>query len=240
MQINPNGSTQIIFVGGTWDAANKSFHKFKDKDLGRVIGIFSEKSKDGKSKENWEHLKERILEIDIPVEEFETDYENLEAIFETLRKAYEKCGQGQKIVNITGLSKIGSIGVFIYYALMGEQERADTEFVWLSMNGSKETLPPSVVFAIAKEKSGKPGRTKTTGWVLMEYLANQKDKSATLTELAKWRDCKKPSILEIMKEHLEKDKLVFRSTRGRETVFTLNEFAYILMKHARRDKEKTR
>ena len=219
------GSTQIIFIGGSWDAANDSFLQFKDKDLRKVIGVYG----NDESKKNWERLREKIKGTGLEVNEIPADYEDMESLLGTFSQAYAKCIGSRKIVNITGLSKMGSIGAFVHYALMGEEERGSTEFVWLSLKNRQMTLFPQVVFSMAHESS-KRGAKGTTSWTILAHLSKQKTRSATLTQLAKECGIKKPSVLSIM-DRLEERKLVSRNRQGRESVFVLNEFAYGLMKH---------
>jgi len=235
MEMVEKGSTQIIFIGGTWDAANDSFLQFKGKDLRRVIGIYG----DEKSKENWLRLREKILAMGLLIDgEYEADYEDINSILLTLQKIYGRSPSTRRVVNITGLSKMGSIGAFVYYALLDDTERKDLEFTWLTLKGKQVVLFPQIVFSMAEENS-KRGRKRTVSWEILKYLSCQPERSATLTQLAENLDKKraKPTILEAV-DRLEHKKLVARVRLNRESIFILNEFAYELMKYFKEKKEK--
>ncbi|MEM4296451.1 MAG: hypothetical protein QXP22_02605 [Candidatus Anstonellales archaeon] len=200
--------TQIIFVGGREDAAWESLVKFKDSETNKIIGFYSERSKDV-----WERIKAR-LEKKITIEDVEVDLSDMKQVLSLLRGYLQK--KENFILNVTGAPKELLLGII----LLGlDKSYSHIDIVMLQVGGKEIVFSPAMLrYAICDIN----GKTKKFLEAISEQLGNGEELS--LSELQKKLNRSKATLSESI-ARMEQRKIIIKRREKNKIFVKLNPFA---------------
>lgn len=177
----------------------------------KVVVVYSRHSK-----KVWKKVKSKLGGL-FKVNEVEADFSNFEDI---LAKISPFLLKGRDIlINITGLSKEGSIALLLYFMI---NEMPKVKIMMLQMNEKKFLFSPKVFVELVCNKKKRNGLSYKILRILKE------EKEVDMAFLVKKLKRAKSTISDSLKT-LEIKGLIEKNKEGRRVKVTLNEYIYDLL-----------
>jgi hypothetical protein len=199
--------TQLIFVGSSFEAAWESLVKFRDSETKKIIGIYSERSKNV-----WEKIK-NIIAKELEIEEYKIDMNNLAEVERTTTRILLE--NKNLIINATGIPKESFLALLI--TLLNREYNPDV--VMLQAGGQEIRFSPQLIkYAICDIN----GKTRKFLESIYDILKN--DEEIELSQLAIKMKRSKATLSDSLKRMAER-KIIIKRREGNRLIIRLNPFA---------------